>query len=327
MKKRGRYGLWACLLVAALCAGCGPAVESPTTTADAQLQSFESYVAQTSFSFPKSWEYQSDEEVDEGLQAIFTFDEGRAAVQFLWMDAQQQAQNVFLDQLDIDEVTETNCQDGAYSGKLVTGKDGSVHTAAFEGSRSWYDTDLMLVMRVLVQADTESVYLTQKRNLDALLASVEVQEDGEVPAVADEDFGTYDFMDTYGLSLSAPTYWDMRPQTGSDGAFAVSFVVAQGDNEVTVERGTLREEAYQEMLESFQDLGAYEDTYQFEIQQDGDVTTMTCIQEGKINRSTLTATRQGDEVSYLWVTSALRPQLDKAYADVVEKIAASIQVQ
>ena len=327
MKKRGICRLLTLCLAVALCAGCGPGVESPTTTANTQLQSFESYVAQTSFSFPKAWEYQSSEEVDEGLQAIFTFDQGRAAVQFVWMDAQQQAQNVFLEQLDIDEVTQTNCKAGPYSGKLVTGKEGDVQTAAFEGSRGWYDTGLVLVMRVLVQADTDGVFLTQKRNLDALLSSVEVGEDSNLPTVSDVDFGTYDFMDTYGLSVSAPNFWDMKPQTGSDGAFAVNFVVAQGDNQVSVERGQLSKQAYQQMCDSFKTLGSFEDTYNFQMHQQGDVITMTCIQEGKINRSTLTATHSGDTVTYAWVTSALRPQLDKAYADVVEKMVQSVQVQ
>ena len=91
----GMVLILAILLTVCGCTGTQQQTE-PTATATATTARFESYATQTTFHFSKSWEYQDDEDVGQGMTALFAFDGGQAAVQFLWMDETQAQHNVFL---------------------------------------------------------------------------------------------------------------------------------------------------------------------------------------------------------------------------------------
>ena len=78
----------------ALCACSGqPGGSTGPDTTGKQQQSYESYVAQTSLSFPADWSYSDDDEINEGMEATFTLPDGQAAMQFVFMTAEQRKNN------------------------------------------------------------------------------------------------------------------------------------------------------------------------------------------------------------------------------------------
>lgn len=304
------------LLAAAGCAGT-PEQTEPTATASSTAR-FESYVAQTSFCFPKSWAYQDDEDIDEGMTALFTFDNGQAAVQFLWMDETQAQRNVFLQQLEMDDVTSKAYSAGPYSGTLMSGAEGEAYTAAFEGSRDWYDVSPKLYLRVVIEVQGESAYEKEYRNLLDLLSSIAVTEDEEPAAMDESAFETYDFLEDFGLKLEAPNKWCLSPEYDFENDYiALNFEVADGDNVYRVETGTVSQQEYDDIVQSLRDVEQNEDVYDYLFRQDNGVYGMTCLQEGKMNQVRLSSKEVDGGIRYLWVSAALRPVLYDAYAKSV----------
>ena len=315
MKNTGRALFLSLMLALCGCTGsAGLPQPTPSLSPGPALSLFESYVAQTSFRFPQSWEYQQDEVVSEGLTALYTFEGGQAGVQFLWMDESQQERNVFLSQLELEDVSEQDMRAGAYEGKLVSGAENGVYTLAFEGARPWYDASLRLYMRVVVETVGEEVFIREREHLLLMLDSVSISTDADLPVLDPSQTQTYDYSEDFGLIIDAPERWWMRPDYDAENRYlALDFEVATGDNVFRVETGTVSAQAYDAMVQSLKDLGTHEDVYEFVYAQSGQEHTATCLHEGKINRVRLLWQRVGDDVRYLWCSSALRPALDAAY--------------
>lgn len=311
--------LFAALLLGSLliAAGCAKSAQ-PTPTAGAGTKSgtlkFESYVTQTSFSFPKSWEYEDEEQVKEGTTALFSFGGGRVAMQFLWMDAAQQQRNVFLQQLPMDDVTEQVYRADTYEGILASGVEDDMRVVAFEGSRPWYDTNLRLFWRVVMEADSDETYIRERPNLLNLLQSVTVATDANPAAITPDMLMRYDFKEDYGLLVTAPNNWSLRPDYNIEtGYISLSFQAETGDNAYRVEMATVDKAQYDGMVDSLKRLGSDEDVYAYAYEYRGGIHTVTCMQEGKINRVRLTMQKDGSQIRYLWVSSTFRPVLDAAY--------------
>jgi hypothetical protein len=316
MKKRALAALWLC--AAALLFGCDankPSVTpSPVPTPMSALVQFESYVTQTGFSFPKHWEYQQDDGIDEGMTALFAFDGGRVGVQFLWMDDAQAQRNVFLQQLSTDNVTTQPYAAGAYEGTVLFGDERGTYMVAFEGSRAWYGRPERLYMRIVFQADGEEVFALERPNMMALLESVEVSVDQTPPGVESGMIERYDYTEDFGLALSAPNSWWMIPDYDMENGFvALSFEAASGGNAYRVELGTLGRAAFEGIVESLKELEHDEDVFDYAYRLSGGVHHVMCVREGKITRVRLESQQVDGSIRYLWTSSALRPVLDEAY--------------
>ncbi len=301
------------LAMSLLFAGCQkPQNVQPSPTAAASLSHFESYVSQTAFSFPKSWQYQ-DDDTSDGLGAAFTFTGGTMVIQFLWMNEEQVKGNVFLQQIEMDDVQEQVYSAGPYAGKIITGVESGAHTIAFEGSRDWYGTSAKLYMRTVLQTADNDSYAKERSNLLAMLQSVTVSTDAN-PQAVDMALQTYDFKSDFELLVKAPPDWMLNPQGDAEhGYVTLSFDVASGDNTYRVELATVTQSEFNGVIQSLKDLAKYEDVFDYSFKQISGVYTMTCLQEGKINRASIQVQKTGGKIRYLWVSSTLRPALDAAY--------------
>lgn len=306
-------------MVLALCialAGCTKTGTVQTTPATSQaLSEFESYVAQTSFSFPQSWVYdeEDEEDVGAGLQAAFTFEGGTIALQFLWMDQGQADRNVFLQQIDMNNVQEQALNAGPYTGKIISGVENATYIIAFEGCRDWYAQSAKLYLRVVLSAANEAVFAEQRANLMAMLSSVSVSSD-TAPAAIEAKAETYDFKDEFGLFLQAPSVWMLNPKGDAEHqSITLSFSIADGDNLFRVQLATVEQKEYDELVASLKTLSEYEDVYGYTFSEKSGVIQVFCMQEGKINRMMLTRQKTGGKIRYLLTNSMLRPVLDSAY--------------
>ncbi|MBQ9988581.1 MAG: hypothetical protein IJP30_02475 [Clostridia bacterium] len=328
MKKRGWSA--AILAMALVICGCTAQEQTPLPTAPGSSeQTFESYITQTAFSFPGDWEYQSEDGAEEGMTAWFAFNGGRCAVQFIWMNAAQKAQNVFLEQLDMDDVTEQTYQAGAYQGRRLLGRDGMYFIQAFEGERPWYNTELALIMRVVAEYEDENTFDRQSEAFDMLLKSTVVNEDADIPAPDMLKTEVLPFTD-FGLAVSAPTAWAYYPEFDMENSsMVVDFEVATGECLVTVEYAGVDKAAYQAMVQSVKSLGENADVYDFHFDQSGQSVWAYCVRQGKIVRIRIEPLRtENGQVRYLWLSSQLRPEIDCAYYEtVVEPMWASIETK
>jgi len=310
-----RCMLWAiCLMFCLTLIGCGKTQKAqPTPTGQSTLSQFESYITQTAFSFPKSWEYQDDSE-QSGMTAVFAFSGGNAAVQFLWMNEEQVKSNVFLQQLDIDEVQEQAYTAGPYEGKLVVGSDRGTYTIAFEGSRNWYDTKPKLYMRIVMNTDNGEIFEKERPNFQNLLQSVTTTADEPPQAVDISTLYKYDYIKEFGLALSAPETWLLEPYMNEeDSLISLTYAVAAGENTFRVELATVSQKEYDQMVQSLKELDKGSDVYDFTYQQKDGVLSVTCLREGRMNRVRLISQKVGGKIRYLWASSTLRPVIDAAY--------------
>ncbi len=286
----------------------------PTPAASPSLSHFESYVSQTAFSFPKSWQYQEDEDYIQGLTAAFTFTGGTVGIQFVWLSDQQAKSNVFLQQIEMDDVQEQALSAGPYAGKLISGVQSGAYTIAYEGSRSWYDTAPRLFMRVVLQAADQATFTKERGNLLAMLGSVTIQTDANPPAIDMTQLDTYDFKSDFGFSIKTPQQWMLQPEGDAEHeTLTLSFSVQSGDNTYRTELATVTRTEFDAVIKSLKDLEKYDDVYNYTFAQSGGISNMTCLQEGKINRVSVMMQKVGSRYRYLWVSSKLRPMLDAAY--------------
>ena len=218
----------------------------------------------------------------------------------------------------MDDVTAEAYTAGAYEGTLVSGVEDEKHTVAFEGSRSWYDVAPKLYMRAVVEATGENAYTMQRQNFLDLLASITVTQDADPPAVDQRTLERYDFVEDFGLALTAPNSWWLTPDYDFENSLLIlEFEAAAGDSIYRVETGAVTQTQYEDIVRSLRDLEGHEDVYGYAFSQHNGVVEVTCLQEGKINRVRLSKKEENGRVRYLWVSSALRPVLDEAYYQTV----------
>lgn len=289
---------------------------NPNTTAK-QQQTYQSYVTQTSLYFPADWSYSDDDGINEGMEATFTLPDGQAAMQFVFMTAEQRKNNNFLESFDdVENVDEEAYKAGPYEGTLLTGDLTDQKCLIFEGFRDWYDTGLQLCLRVYMESGNNT-FETQKRNMETMLKSVEVQTDtaADLPDYPQEQWTEYNMMEELGVTFSAPSDWYVAPHTYTEEPrMTANIDIAEGDNTLTVEAATATEDDFEALLKDLKDSIALDGVYNGKMTTQGNTTTMYCLFEGKVNRATIEKleTRDG-KVRYLWVSCQLRPILDAKY--------------
>ena len=214
----------------------------------------------------------------------------------------------------MDDVQEQAYAAGPYAGKLITGTYSGANTIAFEGSRDWYGTSAKLYMRTVLQATGGDTYAKERANLLEMLQSVTVTTDASLPAIDMATLQSYDFKSDFGLFVKAPKDWMLNPQGDAEhGYITLSFDVASGDNTYRVELAEVSQGDFNGVVQSLKDLAKYEDVYDYSFKQAGGVYTVSCLQQGKINRASILVQKTGGKIRYLWVSSMLRPALDAAY--------------
>lgn len=321
---------WACLALAcALAAGCAghtPPVASSQPSQDAAHKEYQNYLTQTTLRYPASWAYQeTDGDQDSQLSAYFDIEGGSAAIQFFFLTDEQKQANVFLQQLDLDDIAQEQAKAGPYEGLLVSGTDGLDKISVFEGYRGWYDTGVQCLMRVYLNStelDGDDLYEVMLDMLDS--ASVAEQQ---APAI--QQWAEQDFTAEYGIKLSIPSDWYVNPEYyPEDPSLILDFEVAQGGNVVTVEYGTTDKQGYQALLDYTKTFitssgavgGAYEEK--------GNTVTASGLYEG---RRTVTKIQKksskGGKIRYLQVSYQLRPDLETTYRDAIVQMEQSIVLQ
>lgn len=317
-------------------AGCTTGAPSPTVTASVtptatatHYYGYDSYVTQTSFSYPVSWEYQEDDTgVTEGMRAIFLTNDskGQFQVQFVFMSEQEAQEDIWLSQVDCENASLQNASYGGYEGQYLYGTLDEAVVACFTGKRDWYDTSLTLCVRMYLTVPGDE----SDETLDAfhyLLSSIRTTTD-ETPEVPTE-FEPWEY-EEFGLSFQAPVGIYAAPDFYYDEQTIRVVLDLDGQgNTVTIEAGKTTESGIDAFYESMEfdtyTSGAYNGTYH----RYSDRVTASCIYEGKIvraqawHRTEASAMLKGDTY-YVCVTSSLRPVYDSAYQSVVQQIIDSI---
>ncbi len=327
--KKTLAGLLAIVLCCALAAGCSqsPAQPSasPTPTQDTTHKEYQNYMTMTTLKYPASWEYQDpDDDQDSSMTAYFDIDGGTAAIQFLFLTEEEKQSNVYLQQLDIDDIAQEEAKAAAYEGLLVSGTDGSDKITVFQGYRSWYDTGLSCMMRVYINSTTEERDELYEIMMD-ILESTEVYQE-ETPEI--QQWAEQDFTEEYGIKLSIPSNWYVNPEYYLEKpTLVLKFEVAKGNNVINVEYGTEDQEGYQELLDSaktFATMQCINGTFT----QKGNVTEITGIYQGRIAYAKIEKKKTVDgKIKYLMVSYQLRPELQKAYQDTIDQMVQSIVLQ
>lgn len=321
---------WACLALAcALVAGCtgdAPPAASAQPSEDTAHKEYQNYLTQTTLRYPSSWEFQeTDGDQDSQLSAYFDIKGGSAAIQFFFLTDEQRQANVFLQQLDLEDIAQEQAKEGPYEGLLVSGTDGTDKISVFEGYRSWYDTGVQCLMRVYLNSaalDSDDLYEIMMDILES--ASVGQEQVPEIRQWAEQDFTA-----EYGIKLSIPSDWYVNPEYyPEDPSLILDFEVAQGGNVVTVEYGTTDKQGYRALLDYTKTFittgGAIGGTYE----EKGNTATASGLYEGRktVTRIEKKSTRNG-KIRYLQISYQLRPDLEAAYRDTIEQMEQSIVLQ
>lgn len=327
--KKTAAGLAAILLGCLMVAGCTQAPAQPSATPmptqDTTHKEYQNYMTMTTLKYPASWEYQDpDDDQDSQMTAYFDIDGGTAVLQFLFLTEEEKQSNVYLQQLDIDDIAQEETKAGPYEGLLLSGTNGADKISVFQGYRSWYDTGLYCMLRVYINSTTEDSDDLYEIMMDILEStSVYEEETTEIQQWAEQDF-----TEEYGIKLSVPSNWYINPEYYSElPTLVLKFEVAKGNNIIRVEYGTEDKEGYQQLLESaksFATMQCINGTYT----QKGNATELSGVYEGRLAYAKIERKKTVDgKIKYLMISYQLRPELQKAYQGAIDQMAQSIVLQ
>ena len=292
-----------------------PTPSEPIWT-DSDLLSYENLVAQTGFSYPRSWEYQEDMEYEEQLEAIFLAENGtQIGVQFLWMDQEAQQKNVFLEQLDVDDVHIEDSSQGVYSGRHLSGRDRQLAVEAYELSRSWYDTPYQLYIRLTLVTE-ETHYPQEGGHFQALLQSLYITDDSALQKPSETDWALADF-EAYGFSFHMPAEWGIRPEYLDDGGQSSIIIPLIDNNEIVIGVGNLDESGLAGLASDWNSYAPVISTYGLESKSEADSFYGRYFYQGQIVEYWV---GKKDNAQFYWVELGMRPVVHGLCRPVVERI-------
>lgn len=327
--KKTAAGLAAILLGCLMVAGCTQAPAQPSATPmptqDTTHKEYQNYMTMTTLKYPASWEYQDpDDDQDSQMTAYFDIDGGTAVLQFLFLTEEEKQSNVYLQQLDIDDIAQEETKAGPYEGLLLSGTNGADKISVFQGYRSWYDTGLYCMLRVYINSTTEDSDNLYEIMMD-ILESTSVYEE-ETPEI--QQWAEQDFTEEYGIKLSVPSDWYINPEYYSElPTLVLKFEVQRETTSLgwntapKTKKGTSSCWSPQRALPQCQCING---TYT----QKGNATELSGVYEGRLAYAKIERKKTVDgKIKYLMISYQLRPELQKAYQGAIDQMAQSIVLQ
>ncbi|MDL2220060.1 hypothetical protein LJC55_00105 [Eubacteriales bacterium OttesenSCG-928-N14] len=324
--KHKTIAIFVTILLAFSLLGCGEEAVTPSPTSSpssipgSDYYSFISYAAMVQLEYHETWSYDGGEEVsdEEGLAASFSLANGQGefSVQYLFMDEADWNKNVWLNQLDMDEIVEEGEEVGPFDGRMLTGTTQYGNVVAYAGRMPWYDTGLYLVMHIYFSAPDDYVQMESAR-LEHTLQSVQsiATEFGvpEVPGTMLNDFSEF------GITICGTEHGYFQTNTETD-LVHQDFYLDDVGNEISVlcarvPRNEIND-IYHQLETEIKATGGY--FPQFSRSANG--ATGRSLYNGKWNVFYMRHTLSGDTANYVMVSAKFRPDFGQDFYDLAQEM-------